>query len=135
MASTKWIKELLKLEFKNLHFSFLFKGCISPPCIQGDPVVVFYLFLSLLRISQDLSSGAGKTRDMFERKCALIIVRKTHIWLISSQKFSLKPFFGDILAVTQGYCVTNYIKLNCNLKNSNLQTVKTVSLAMVINEQ
>lgn len=134
MASMKWIKELLKLEFKFSILVFFSKDAFLPLASRGSQLWCFISF-SPLRISQDLSSDAGKTRDIFERKCALIIARKTHIWLISSQKFSLKPFFGDILVVTQGYWVTNYIKLNCNLKSSNLQTVKTVSLTMVINEK
>lgn len=132
MASMKWIKELLKLEFK---ISILvFKGCITPPCIQGEANCGVYLFLTFEDFLKPIE-WCWKNRDIFERTCALIIARKTYISLISSQKFSLKPFFGDILAVTQGYCVTNYIKLNCNLEESSLQTVKTVSLTTVINEQ
>lgn len=77
-----------QIRSENLHFSFPFKVCLSPT-FHPEEGYLLCLSLSPLRISYDLSNGPGKT-SIFERKCALLIIRKkTWIWLISPWNFNL----------------------------------------------
>lgn len=72
-----------------------------------------------------------KQETWLREKYVLIIARKTCIWLILPWKLSLKSFFWWYFS-NYSRLLPNYIKVNCSLKFSNLQTVKTVSLTWLL---
>lgn len=117
-----WNKKLLKLEFKISISTFFSKYRFLPFFIQREAICCVYLS-HLWGFPKICQMCWKNEEDIWNKECSDYC--KNCTWLSSLWKFSLKPFLW--------WQFSNYsrllsnIKLNCNLKISNLQTVKTVS--------
>lgn len=128
----KWIKELLKFElkspfqfsFQRIHFFHLHPResqlwCLSLSHLWGFPKTYQVVL--------------GKQGTYLKGSVFWLLQEKPPFdW--SHHKNQLQIFLWWYFS-SYSRLLPNYIKLNCNLKDSNLQTVKILCLTMVINEQ
>lgn len=122
-----WNKELLKLEFKisvssqNMHFShFSSRGRLFV-------VNLFLIFEDFLRSVR----WCWKNKEhIWKEVCSDYCKKNLHL-IDLTLKIQFKAFLWWYFS-NYSRLLPKYVKVNCNLKNSNLQTVKTVFLTWLL---